>query len=52
MNSECMPAGRPEVSHCHRKSRQFFVILGGKAADQGKTWTKVRSGSVAENAGM
>jgi hypothetical protein len=23
------------VSHCHRKSSQFFFILSGKAADQG-----------------
>ena len=28
---ECMPAGASEVSHCHRKSRQFFYILSGQA---------------------
>jgi mannose-6-phosphate isomerase-like protein (cupin superfamily) len=28
---ECMPAGTSEVSHCHRRSRQFFYILNGKA---------------------
>jgi len=52
MNNECMPAGRPEVSHCHRKSSQFFFILSGNAADQGKTWIRARVGSVADNAGM
>ncbi len=39
MNNECMPP-RSEVSHCHRKSSQFFFILSGKTADQGKTWTR------------
>ena len=34
------------------ESRQFFFILSGKAADQGKMWTRARVGSVAENAGM
>ena len=28
---ECMPAGASEVSHYHRKSRQFFLILAGQA---------------------
>jgi mannose-6-phosphate isomerase-like protein (cupin superfamily) len=28
---EYMPAGASEVSHCHRKSRQFFYILSGQA---------------------
>ena len=28
---ECMPAGTSEVSHCHRRSRQFFFILSGRA---------------------
>jgi mannose-6-phosphate isomerase-like protein (cupin superfamily) len=28
---ECMPAGRFEVSHGHRRSRQFFFFLSGKA---------------------
>ena len=28
---ECMPPGASEVSHCHRKSRQFFYILCGQA---------------------
>ena len=28
---ERMPAGTSEVSHCHRRSRQFFFILSGRA---------------------
>jgi len=39
-----MAADRSEVSHCHRKSRQFFSILSGKSADQDKMWTKARCG--------
>jgi hypothetical protein len=42
-----MHAG-PAGPKCHtaRKSRQLFFILSGKAADQGKTWTRARVGRV------
>jgi hypothetical protein len=38
---ECMPACASEVAHYHRKSRQFFFILGGRLS-----WRLMAGGSL------